>query len=180
MADALGLEPGVVRLVEYDVRWPVLFSDEQQRIGEHCGALSLRLEHIGGTSIPDMCAKPIIDIAAAWPPDVPIDEYIAALKRAGYEHRGECGVPGREYFRRGQPRAYHLHLVEEYGSLWRGYLAFRDYLRTHPDDARRFAELKRRLAASFANDREGYLKAKAPHVDDVLRRAATLTSPPIE
>jgi hypothetical protein len=31
-------------------------------------------------------------------------------------------VPGRQFFCRGQPRAYHVHLVEEGGPLWREYL----------------------------------------------------------
>jgi GrpB-like predicted nucleotidyltransferase (UPF0157 family) len=118
-----------------------------------------------------MCAKPILDIAAGRPRDSPLGDYVAGLEQAGYEHRGERGVPGRQYFRRGQPRAYHVHLVEEAGSLWRDYLAFRDYLRTHAEDARRFAELKRRLAERFPDDREGYMNAKSSQVHDILRLA---------
>ena len=122
MADALGLESDVVRVVEYDGRWPALFVAEQQRIRDHCGILTLRLEHVGGTSIPGMCAKPVLDIAAGRPRATSIEEFVVAFERAGYEHRGELGVPGRHYFRRGQPRAYHVHLVEEGGPLWRDYL----------------------------------------------------------
>jgi GrpB-like predicted nucleotidyltransferase (UPF0157 family) len=118
-----------------------------------------------------MCAKPILDIAAGRPRDSSTRDYVAALERAGYEHRGERGVPGREYFRRGRPRAYHLHLVEDGGPLWCSYLAFRDYLRAHVQDARRFAELKRRLAARFPHDREAYMNAKSSHVRDILRLA---------
>ena len=140
MADALGLESGVVRLVEYDSRWPALFAAEQQRIRDECGPLALTLEHIGGTSIPGMWAKPILDIAAGRPSDASTQDYVAALTRAGYEHRGERGVPGREFFHRGQPRAYHVHLVEEGGAHWRDYVALRDYLRTHTEAARQFAE----------------------------------------
>jgi GrpB-like predicted nucleotidyltransferase (UPF0157 family) len=168
---ALGLEPGVLRLVDYDSQWPALFAAEDRRIREHCGTLTLRLEHIGGTSIPGMRTKPIIDILAGRPPDSVLSHYVAALEQAGYDHRGERGVPGRQYFRRGQPRTYHVHLVEEAGPLWREYLAFRDYLRAHPQQAREFAELKRRLAAQFARDREGYLNAKSSHVQEVLRLA---------
>jgi len=171
MADALGLESGVVRVVEYDVRWPALFAAEARRIRHECGTLPLALEHIGGTSIPGMCAKPVIDIGAGRPHGSPIRDYVTALEQAGYEHRGERGVPGREFFRRGQPRAFHLHLVEEGGALWRDYLAFRDSLRDDPEAARRFAERKRVLAARFPRDREGYTEAKTAHVEDVLRRA---------
>jgi GrpB-like predicted nucleotidyltransferase (UPF0157 family) len=171
MAEPLGLESGVVRLVEYDARWPGLFAAEARRIRGQCGPLAPRLEHVGGTSIPGMCAKPVIDIAAGRPRDGSTGDYVAALERAGYEHRGERGVPGRQFFRRGQPRAYHLHLVEEGGPLWRDYLAFRDYLRAHAEATRRFADLKRVLAARFPRDREGYVNAKSPHVEEILRLA---------
>jgi len=166
MADSLGLESGVVRLVEYDARWPALFAAEQQRIRGQCGTLGLRLEHVGGTSIPGMCAKPVLDIAAGRPRDTSIQDYVAALKRAGYEHRGERGVPGRQFFRRGQPRAYHVHLVEEGGPLWR------DYLRAHAEAARQFGDLKRVLAARFSQDREAYMNAKSSHVREILRLAS--------
>lgn len=171
MVDSLGLEPGVVRLVEYDARWPALFAAERQRIREHCGTLALSLEHVGGTSIPGMCGKPVLDIAAGQPRDTSIQDYVAVLTQAGYEHRGERGVPGREFFCRGQPRAYHLHLVEEGGPLWRDYLVFRDYLRAHAEAARQFADLKRVLAARFSQDREAYMNAKSWHVQEILRLA---------
>ena len=169
MTDALGLESGVVRLVEYDTRWPALFAAEQQRIRDHCGALELRLEHIGGTSIPGMCAKPILDIAAGLPRDASIVDYVAALANAGYEHRGERNVPGRQFFCRGEPRAYHLHLVEEGGPLWRDYVAFRDHLRSDAEAARQFAAFKRVLAARFTRDREAYMRAKSLDVQAILR-----------
>jgi GrpB-like predicted nucleotidyltransferase (UPF0157 family) len=173
MADnPLGLESGVVRLIEYDARWPALFTGEQQSIRDRCGGLRLRLEHVGGTSIPGMCAKPILDIAMGRPRDASSRDYIAALEEVGYEHRGERGVPGREFFCRGRPRAYHLHLVEENGPLWRDYVAFRDYLRAHAEAARHFADLKRELAARFSQDREGYMTAKSSYVQEILRLAS--------
>lgn len=172
MPDPLGLEPGLVRLVDHDARWPALFAAEQMRILAQCGTLPLRLEHVGGTSIPGMCAKPVLDIAAGRPRDAPIQDYVAALEQAGYEHRGERGVPGRQFFCRGQPRAYHLHLVEEGGPQWRDYLAFRDYLRSHAEAARQLADVKRLLAARFSHDREAYMNAKSAHVREILQLAS--------
>jgi GrpB-like predicted nucleotidyltransferase (UPF0157 family) len=63
-----------------------------------------------------------------------------------------------------------VHLVDEDGPLWRDYLAFRDFLRADAEAARRFADLKRVLAARFSRDREAYLNAKSPHVEDILRK----------
>jgi GrpB-like predicted nucleotidyltransferase (UPF0157 family) len=171
MTDPLGLESGAVRLVEYDLRWPELFAAERQRIEDACVGLALRLEHVGGTSIPGMWAKPVLDIAAARPQDASPSLYIAAFERAGYEHRGEQGLPGREFFRRGHPRAYHLHLVDESGDHWRNYLAFRNYLREHPDALHRVAEAKRALAARFPRGREAYTEGKTPIVQEILRLA---------
>ena len=118
-----------------------------------------------------MCAKPVLDIAAAHPRAASIEDYVAAFERASYQYRGERGLPGRHYFYRGEPRAYHVHLVEEGGALWRDYIAFRDYLRTHGDVSGQFAAVKRVLAARFSNDREAYTNAKSPHVHDILRLA---------
>ena len=160
-----------MRLVEYDARWPALFAAEGQRIFRACGTLPLHLEHAGGTSIPGMCAKPVLDIVAGRPAHKAGPDYVAALERAGYAHRGEQGVPGREFFRRGQPRAYHVHLVEAGGSLWCDYLAFRDYLRAHSEAARDFADVKRALAARFPRDREAYVDAKSAAVREILRVA---------
>jgi GrpB-like predicted nucleotidyltransferase (UPF0157 family) len=79
---------------------------------------------------------------------------------------------------RGRPRAYHVHLVETDGALWRDYLGFRDYLREHAEAARRFAELKRSLAARFPRDREAYMNAKSPFVQELLRLAIPSPSGP--
>jgi GrpB-like predicted nucleotidyltransferase (UPF0157 family) len=160
-----------VRLVEYDDRWPALFSVERGRIREQCGALPVGLEHVGGTSIPGTCTKPVLDILAGRSAITPTRDYVLAFERAGYEHRGERGVPGREFFCKGVPRTHHLHLVEEDGLLWREYIAFRDYLRGHADTARQFADVKRILAARFARDREAYMRAKSAHVEEILRLA---------
>ena len=171
MADPLGLEPGLVRLAEYDARWPELFAAEGQRLLDRCRSLALAvaLEHVGGTSIPGMCAKPVLDIAAGHPRQASLPDYVAALRSAGYESRGERGVPGRQFFCRGEPRAYHLHLVEEGGPLWRDYVGFRDRLRADAEAARRFADVKRALAARFPSDREAYMRAKSSYVEEILR-----------
>ena len=93
------------------------------------------------------------------------------LERVGYEYRGTRGVPGREFFCRGELRTHHLHLVEEDGRLWLEYVAFRDHLRAHADAARQFADVKRILAARFARDREAYVEAKSMQVEEILRLA---------
>ena len=57
-----------------------------------------------------------------------------------------------------------MHLVPAGSRLWIERMAFRDYLRTHPDVAADYASLKRQLAERYRFDREAYTDAKAPFI----------------
>jgi GrpB-like predicted nucleotidyltransferase (UPF0157 family) len=177
MKNSLGLESGTVRVVEYDPNWPALFAAEAERLRQAC-ELPLRLEHIGSTAVPGLCAKPVLDILAEHPSDRAALDYVAPLERAGYVHRGDRGIAGHQFFRRGQPRAYHIHLVAELSRLSQEYLAFRDYLRSDAGAASRYGDLKQALAARFPRDREAYIEGKSAFVAQILYRArgGSLTS----
>ena len=167
----LGLESGIVRVAPYDQAWPRLFAAESARLHDALGGLPLVLEHTGSTSVPGLPAKPVLDILAGVAAHDPLAPYVAALVDAGYVHRGEQGIPGREFFRRGEPRAYHIHLTHVGSSFWRDHLAFRDYLRAHAEVRDEYARLKQELAVRFPADREAYIEHKGPFVRRVLDHA---------
>lgn len=168
----LGLERGIVRLVPYDPSWPGLFDAESERLQQLfvAAGLAITLEHMGSTAIPGLAAKPILDILGGYPAGAKLADYIAVLTSADYVHRGEQGIPGREFFRRGNPRSHHLHLTAIDGPFWRDHLAFRDRLRADNVLRDAYAALKHDLAARFPQDREAYIDAKGPFVREVLRR----------
>ena len=169
---SLGLESGTVRLVPYDPAWAALFAAEARRLHAALGPeLPLALEHTGSTAVPGLAAKPILDLLGGYPPGTSVERYVAALVRAGYVHRGEQGIPGREFFRRGEPRAYHLHLAEQNGAFWREHLAFRDALRAQPAVRDAYAGLKLELARRFPRDREAYIEGKGAFVRRVVADA---------
>lgn len=174
---SLGLESGTVRVVPYDPEWPRLFQLEVDRLIAALAPMPVVLEHTGSTSIPGLAAKPILDILAGFVEGAPIDAYIERLVGCGYVHRGEQGIPGREFFRRGEPRAYHIHLARIGSHFWRQHLAFRDYLRTHPAIRDEYARLKYDLAARFPRDRGAYIDAKGPFVQRVLALAIQSEQP---
>jgi GrpB-like predicted nucleotidyltransferase (UPF0157 family) len=79
------------------------------------------------------------------------------------------------FFVKGMPpygtrRTHHVHITETSGAMWRRRI-FRDYLISHPDEARRYEALKRDLMAKFPDDREAYTAAKTDFVDAVMRLA---------
>ncbi len=73
----------------------------------------------------------------------------------------------------GTQRTHHVHILEVNGEFWQQRLLFRDYLRIHPDEAQRYAALKRELAARFRNDRERYTGAKSEYIQAVIQLART-------
>jgi GrpB-like predicted nucleotidyltransferase (UPF0157 family) len=167
----LGLESGAVRVVSYNPAWPRLFEAESRRLATElmgCG-IALQIEHSGSTSVPGLAAKPVLDMLAGRTADSDRTAIIDAISNAGYSYRGEQGIPGRDFFRRGSPRQYHLHLTIVGSTFWSEHRAFRDYLRSHPDAARAYAELKQRLAERYPRDREAYTNGKTDFIRSVIR-----------
>lgn len=56
-----------VTLVDYDPRWPGQFERRAQQVRDALGETALRVEHVGSTSVPGLCAKPVIDMVLVVP-----------------------------------------------------------------------------------------------------------------
>ncbi|MFL6700016.1 MAG: GrpB family protein [Vitreoscilla sp.] len=61
-----------------------------------------------------------------------------------------------------------MHIVVTGSAPWSDRPAFRDVLRSEPAIARRYAQLKSKLAAKHQGDREAYTDAKSAFVQTVL------------
>lgn len=163
-----------VELAEYDAEWPAEFERLRERVRGLLGdELAIRIEHYGSTAVPGLAAKPVIDVLV----EVPTIE--RAFDRALEVFGGaECECWRFEddalVILRERPlgkRVAHIHLAPAGHEIWRG-LRFRDWLRAHPEDARRYEALKRRLAEQLGSDREAYTRAKGEFVREVLELAA--------
>ncbi|HEY2849003.1 MAG TPA: GrpB family protein [Gemmatimonadaceae bacterium] len=176
---ALGLADGTVRVVPCDPRWPDLFAAEAARIAAILSAhgVALQLEHTGSTAVPGLAAKPVLDVLAGWSEDGARAAAIGALEAADYQYRGEQGIVGRDFFRRGEPRQYHLHLTRVDSTFWADQRTFRDYLRATPAAATAYAALKFALAAQYPTDRERYIDGKAEFVRAALTAARAAIPP---
>lgn len=170
--EPLGLYSGTVRVVPYQAAWPERYAAEAARLNrvfDELG-LSLILEHSGSTAVPGLDAKPVLDMIAGREPGSDRGQVITAIVSAGYSYRGEQDIPGRDFFRRGDPRQYHLHLAVTGSAFWNDHRAFRDHLRANPETAAAYAKLKRDLAELFRRDREAYINGKTAFIRGVLGR----------
>ena len=155
---------------EYDPGWVVNFEALRARIASDLEGIALQIEHVGSTAVPGLAAKPIIDMDVVVSGAGQAQAAIRALKRLGYEHRGDLGIPGREAF--AAPKGtvpHHLYVCIEGTLALRNHVAIRDSLRGDPGAARKYGDLKKRLAAQHAHDISAYIEGKSAFLLSILR-----------
>jgi len=160
-----------VIILAYDPDWPGRFQSLRKRIADVLGDMAAAIEHVGSTAVPDLAAKPIIDIDVLLESETMLAAAIECLARLGYVHRGNLGVPEREAFRAADDPPHHLYVCPPCSVEFRKHVAFRDYLRAHPKDAKIYGELKIVLAERFREDRSAYNSAKSEFVEEMTSRA---------
>jgi GrpB-like predicted nucleotidyltransferase (UPF0157 family) len=157
---------------DYDLKWPGVFQLLRKRIAGALGDMAAAIEHVGSTAVPDLAAKPIVDIDVLLASEAMLPTAIERLASLGYIHQGDLGVPEREAFRApAKDPPHHLYVCPPCSAEFRRHVAFRDYLRSHPKDAKIYADLKRALAEQFRNDRPRYNTAKGEFVSELTSRA---------
>jgi GrpB-like predicted nucleotidyltransferase (UPF0157 family) len=170
------LGESVIEIVSYRPSWQTEFQELGSTLRGRLGDIALRIDHIGSTSIPGLCAKNIIDIQVTVAQLG--GEANASLRSLGYlqhpdvladhvppnDHRPETDWAKFFFMQPTGQRRTNVHVRQAGKPNQRYALLFRDYLASHPPVAAAYGELKRRLAASLASD-DAYPDVKDPAVD---------------
>jgi GrpB-like predicted nucleotidyltransferase (UPF0157 family) len=163
-----------VVVVPYDLIWPQQYEQAAEELAADLGSNLVAIHHIGSTAIPGIHAKPIIDLMPVVRDLTAVDDCAAALQQLGYEALGELGIAGRRYFRRfgatGE-RTHHVHVFQEGSPHVERHLAFRDFLRAHPQVAEQYSELKQRLATEHPENWDAYCDGKDVLVQELEAQA---------
>lgn len=171
-AAELGLQRHAVRLAESNhAGWVAAFDEVAPALWSALGDLAIAIEHVGSTSVPDLVAKPILDIQVGLAPPVDREPVISSVTDLGYIYRGEgAGSIGMLFVWEDQPehRQIHVHAVEYDSEGWRHTLAVRDRLRADPTARERYAQLKRALAEKYPDDRASYTAGKDDFIAELL------------
>ena len=161
-----------IEVAGYDPAWPVRFAELGRDLRAGLGAVALRIDHIGSTSVPGLAAKPIIDIQVSVADFEPLAAYRLPLEQLGYVYRADNPERTKRYFREpsGRRRTHvHVRRAGSFSEQWA--LLFRDYLRAHAEAAAEYAAVKQRLAFRFRDDRRAYVDAKGPLLWEIIRKA---------
>ena len=164
-----------VELHPHNRTWANRATQEATRLASTLGDNLIRIEHIGSTAIPGIVAKPTIDLLPIVRSLPALEAKVEALESLGYEWRGEFGIPGRPYCTLSDPvtreRLFNVHIFEQGSPEIDRHLAFRDYLRAHPHQARAYESEKQRAAAQHSTDTLAYNDAKSAWIKACERRA---------
>ena len=163
-----GLSNNTVSLMPPTPLWRLEFIKAREELTRSLP--KAEIEHIGSTSIPDLPAKPIIDMAISV---IDPERHVDAVERCGYRYRGEQGIQGRFYFVRGPSdnRTHHIHMFEKDSRLYKEHLLFRDILRKGPSLAREYGKLKLRLWRKLFSERKTYTESKSEFIEKTIKDA---------
>ncbi len=148
----------------------------------------VRINHIGSSAIPDIKAKPVVDILLEIDGTCIVSKVVEALKSIGFgtEVCMKKDEPFEYLLAKGMTvdgfaeKVFLLHL--RYAGNW-DELYFRDYLLEHPDVAAEYSRLKEQILDDISEGRlermpngqpNGYSNAKFSFVKDISQRARDL------
>jgi GrpB-like predicted nucleotidyltransferase (UPF0157 family) len=156
-----------ITLQKHQDIWTHKFAAEQGLLSGVLGKF-VKIYHVGSTAIPDLLAKPIIDIALEskeFPPDRDTIEQLSAI---GYTYKGEAGVKGRIWFTKGQPREINLHYCATGSEIVKRQLRFRDSLMQDECLRREYELIKLNNCKGKDIDDAGYADAKSDLIEKVI------------
>ena len=160
-----------IHLALYDAGWPGLYEREAVRIRAALGARVRLLEHVGSTSVPGLSAKPVIDIVLAVPDSADEDAYVPDMVASGYR----LTIREPDWFEhrlfKGPDTNVNLHTFTEGSPEIRRMIAFRDRLRSHPDELAEYLATKQALAGRTWAFVQDYADAKGAVVEGIIARA---------
>ncbi len=155
----------------YDL-WKTCYEQESKLIKESIGSRSLKFHHIGSTSVPNLLAKPIIDILGIVSDLKDLDTNKEALLNLGYKYKGEYGIQGRRYCTLYDEKEefgfFHLHFFQNKNPIIEAHLRFRDLLKTHQNFKQQYEDLKKDLVFTQKLNRSHYTAAKSELIQKIL------------
>jgi GrpB-like predicted nucleotidyltransferase (UPF0157 family) len=181
----------VAVIADYEPSWPgraqLLLDEVKAALIPLGDADHFLYEHIGSTAVPGLAAKPIIDLQVRSPSLPALDQLADLLASTGFvpAHGARPDSPGvyRDIPRPGGPaeaalyekRLFHdperaaiLHIRRIDSPFAQFVVLFRDWLRSNPEQANRYQQVKRRLAERHAGDEDydDYTRSKTAFFDD--------------
>jgi GrpB-like predicted nucleotidyltransferase (UPF0157 family) len=170
----------IIDLIEpYNSAWKNEFEKLSNALEAALLDFDIDIQHVSSTSIPELCAKPVLDIDIILADKILLNDVAARLEKMGYINRGEQGITGRFAFRQSSVytpvtsmqqiwQDHHLYVCFADSLALKNHLLFRDALLEDKIWVNRYAALKMQLVNQKDMTREEYTKQKTEFIISVL------------
>mgnify|MGYP000981986072 FL=1 len=161
-------------------KWNPKWKDEFEKIVSSLGKdiiyNSIKIEHVGSTSVEGLSAKPIIDL------DIVIEnDKFEIIKRLlndkGYKHEGDLGIEGREAFTysgKEELMTHHLYVCPKDSKELFKHITFRDFLKNNSALASEYSKVKEQAAVLYPDDIDKYMEFKSEIIEKIYKRCGLL------
>ncbi len=153
--------------------WASLYQIEKAKISEVLSLKGFVFHHIGSTAIPNIKAKPILDMLIEIPEDTNLKIFRSKLESLDYMcvTQMENPAPNMSFYKGYtldgfSENVYHLHI--RYLGDW-DEVRFCRFMINNPKWARAYEILKTELAEKYPNHREKYTNGKSEFIKKVLK-----------
>lgn len=161
---------------KYTTNWIKDFEDIKHEIEHGLGQLSFTIEHVGSTAVPNLDAKPIIDIDIIYPNQTNFEPIKTALEKIGYYHNGNQGIEDRDVFKRNNTVRHqvldaiqhHLYVCPAHSKALERHILSRNALRKQEWARVKYQEMKYALAEKANQDKKTYADLKEITVNDFI------------
>lgn len=140
------------------------------------GGFNYRIEHVGSTSVPNLDAKPIIDIDIVYYNPGDFIRIKASLEEIGYNHNGNQGIEERDVFKRNgtiindvlDSIKHHLYVCPVGSNALERHILSRNFLRKNDWARVKYQQMKYELAERANQGQKLYAALKELHVNDFI------------
>ena len=162
-----------VIVVPYDKLWDEAFHKIKNEIESKIGDLIIAIEHVGSTAVEGMSAKPCIDLDVIIKDYSVFEEVVLRLHEIGYIHEGNLGIKNREAFKyvsKPHLMLHHLYVCPIYSEELHRHITFRNYLRNHKEDIKKYSLVKEEAAKLFPDDIDQYIEYKSSCIEEIYMK----------
>lgn len=161
------------KVLGYSKDWQGRFLEESAILKSILKDDTLAIEHIGSTAVEGLAGKPTIDVLVVIEDVAIVDKHTPEMMAAGYRDLGEYVLPETRLFVREEDntRLVNVHFFLQGHPHTEEMILVRDYLRSHPEEVKKYGELKQRLYQEHPNDYGAYRKPKDEYMEELLKRA---------
>lgn len=161
---------------KWNPKWKDEFENIVASLGKDIIYNSIKIEHVGSTSVEGLSAKPIIDL------DIVIEnDKFEIIKRLlndkGYEHEGDLGIEGREAFSysgKEELMTHHLYVCPKDSKELFKHITFRDFLKNNPALASEYSKVKEQAAVLYHDDIDKYMEFKSEIIEKIYKKCGLL------